>query len=96
MRGLHLERAAEPVVDAGAVIAPRPLRIGARPEAIVLQTLAVLGEGDAPRVVVREARAVKPLVRPPELTCVETRVRNGTLRQELGVEWGRLEDAQAR
>ena len=78
------------------MITPRPLRIGARPEAIVLKTLAVLGEGDAPRVVVREARTVKPLVCPPELACVETRVRNRTRRQELGVEGGRLEDAQAR
>ena len=48
-----MERAVEPIVDVDAMIAPRLLRIGARLEAIVLETLEVFGEADPASVVVQ-------------------------------------------
>ena len=96
MGALHLQCAAEPVVDAAAVIVPRLLRIGADLEAIILKTLAVLGEGDATRLVVREASPVEALVGPPKFAWIEPRLRHGAWRQQLGVERSRLEHTQAR
>ena len=91
-----MERAAEPIVDASTMVTPRPPRVGPWLETIVLKTLEVVGEREPARMVVREARAVEPLVGPPDLSLVEARVRCRARRQDPRVERRRLEHAQAR
>ena len=95
MRGLHLKCTAEPIFDAHAMIMPALCRIDAGPKTIVLKAFAVFGERDAARVVLGEARAVEPLMGPPNLSCVEARIPDGARREQLGVERGRLEYTQA-
>lgn len=54
--------------------APGELWVGARPEALALETFAVFGKGDTASVIVRKAGAMKAFVRPPDLSSVEAGV----------------------
>ena len=57
--------------------------VGARLQALALESLAVFGERHPATAVICEARAMKPFVRPPKLSLVEACVRLGPWRTHV-------------